>query len=122
MNVALLFHNRPTTLSLLTTPTLPCLPMYMHTQKHTHTCTHMYTHTHIYAHTHMYTHIHKHTASMCTRRPGIGGSKIVGGGGIGREGNWASESSPTLGCSIEISRDIYIYIYVGMSYVCRMSN
>ena len=35
--------------------------------------------------------------------------------------NWASEASPTLGCSIEISRDIYIYV-VGMSYVCRMSN
>ena len=36
--------------------------------------------------------------------------------------DWASEASPTLGCSIEISRDIYvyiIYIYVGMS---RMSN
>ena len=35
--------------------------------------------------------------------------------------NWASEASPTLGCSIEISRDICIYIciYVGMS---RMSN
>ena len=35
--------------------------------------------------------------------------------------NWASEASPTLGCSIEISRDIYIYVYmyVGMS---RMSN
>ena len=37
--------------------------------------------------------------------------------------NWASEASPTLGCSIEISRDIYIYMYiymyVGMS---RMSN
>ena len=33
--------------------------------------------------------------------------------------NWASEASPTLGCSIEISRDIYICIYVGMS---RMSN
>ena len=26
--------------------------------------------------------------------------------------NWASEASPTLGCSIEISRDIYIYIYI----------
>ena len=25
------------------------------------------------------------------------------------EHNWASEASPTLGCSIEISRDIYIY-------------
>ena len=32
--------------------------------------------------------------------------------------NWASEASPTLGCSIEISRDIY-YV-VGMSeYVCH---
>ena len=30
--------------------------------------------------------------------------------------NWASKASPTLGCSIEISRDIYV---VGMS---RMSN
>ena len=29
--------------------------------------------------------------------------------------NWASEASPTLGCSIEISRDIYLC-------VCRMSN
>ena len=27
--------------------------------------------------------------------------------------DWASEASPTLGCSIEISRDIYMY--VGMS-------
>ena len=35
--------------------------------------------------------------------------------------NWASEASPTLGCSIEILRDIYMYVYmyVGMS---RMSN
>ena len=33
--------------------------------------------------------------------------------------NWASEASPTLGCSIEISRDIYMYIYM---CVCRMSN
>ena len=31
--------------------------------------------------------------------------------------NWASGASPTLGCSIEISRDIYIY----MLSVCRMS-
>ena len=31
---------------------------------------------------------------------------------------WAREASPTLGCSIEISRDICIYV-VGMS---RMSN
>ena len=30
---------------------------------------------------------------------------------------WANEASPTLGCSIEISRDIYIYMYVCM-YVC----
>ena len=30
--------------------------------------------------------------------------------------NWASEASPTLGCSIEISRDICIYIYM---YICR---
>ena len=28
---------------------------------------------------------------------------------------WASEASPTLGCSIEISRDIYMYICI---YVC----
>ena len=28
--------------------------------------------------------------------------------------NWASEASPTLGCSIEISRDIYICMYVCM--------
>ena len=26
--------------------------------------------------------------------------------------NWASEASPTLGCSIEISRDIYMYMYI----------
>ena len=26
--------------------------------------------------------------------------------------NWASEASPTLGCSIEISRDIYIIYYI----------
>ena len=38
--------------------------------------------------------------------------------------NWASEASPTLGCSIEISRDIYIYIYIYIvcRYVCRVSN
>ena len=33
--------------------------------------------------------------------------------------NWASEASPTLGCSIKISRDIYIC--VGL-YVHRMST
>ena len=27
-------------------------------------------------------------------------------------GNWASEASPTVGCSIEISRDIYICMSV----------
>ena len=27
---------------------------------------------------------------------------------------WASEASPTLGCSIEISRDIYIYIFMSV--------
>ena len=30
---------------------------------------------------------------------------------------WASEASPTLGCSIEISRDIYVGMYVCLSYV-----
>ena len=34
--------------------------------------------------------------------------------------NWASEATPTLGCSIEISRDIYIYV-VGMSVVCQIN-
>ena len=29
---------------------------------------------------------------------------------------WASEASPTLGCSIEISHDIYIYV---CACVCR---
>ena len=28
---------------------------------------------------------------------------------------WASEASPTMGCSIEISRDIYLYMCVGWS-------
>ena len=31
--------------------------------------------------------------------------------------NWASEASPTLGCSIEISRDIYMYVCWYVSYV-----
>ena len=37
--------------------------------------------------------------------------------------NWASEASPTLGCSIEISRDIYIYMYIYMSVclVCQIN-
>ena len=37
--------------------------------------------------------------------------------------NWASETSPTLGCSIEISRDIYICIYICMSVclVCQIN-
>ena len=29
--------------------------------------------------------------------------------------SWASEASPTLGCSIEISRDIYIAYYTSKS-------
>ena len=40
--------------------------------------------------------------------------------------NWASEASPTLGCSIEISRDMYVGRSVGLSkgnpykkYVCQ---
>ena len=37
--------------------------------------------------------------------------------------NWASEASPTLGCSIEISRDIYIYVCVCLSWdKMRMQN
>ena len=34
------------------------------------------------------------------------------------ENCWASEASPTLGCSIEISRDIYMYVgrYVCLSW------
>ena len=46
--------------------------------------------------------------------------------------NWASEASPTLGCSIEISRDIYRYVclswskkrrrkYVGLTRACSKS-
>ena len=38
-------------------------------------------------------------------------------GSLRSPNNWASEASPTLGCSIEISRGMS----VGM-YVCRMSN
>ena len=39
-----------------------------------------------------------------------------------RISNWASEASPTLGCSIEISRDICCRYVVCLSYVvCRMS-
>ena len=48
------------------------------------------------------------------------------GGGIGNvlkkhdaSHNWASEASPTLGCSIEISGDIYMY--VGMSVVSQIN-
>ena len=36
--------------------------------------------------------------------------------------SWASEASPTLGCSIEISRDyIYVYIYICVSVVCQIT-
>ena len=38
------------------------------------------------------------------------------------QGNWASEASPTLGCSIEISRGMSVGMYVCLSYVSRMSN
>ena len=31
--------------------------------------------------------------------------------------NWGSEASPTLGCSIEILRDIYICMSVGLSTI-----
>ena len=33
--------------------------------------------------------------------------------------NWASEASPTLGCSIEISHDIYVSVG---RYVCRVQS
>ena len=37
--------------------------------------------------------------------------------------NWASEASPTLGCSIEILRDIYMYVcmYISVSVVCQIN-
>ena len=35
--------------------------------------------------------------------------------------NWASEANPFLGCSIEISRDIYIYMCVCVSVVCQIN-
>ena len=34
-------------------------------------------------------------------------------------GNWASEASPMLGCSIEISRDVYIAYYTSKSGICN---
>ena len=41
--------------------------------------------------------------------------QLVSGSGLDQTGltnsiSWASEASPTLGCSIKISRDIYIYV------------
>ena len=38
-------------------------------------------------------------------------------------GNWASEASPTLGCSIEISHDIYMSVCMSvcMSVVCQIN-
>ena len=40
----------------------------------------------------------------------------------GRDYNWASEASPTLGCSIEISRDICCrYAVCCMSVVCQIN-
>ena len=35
--------------------------------------------------------------------------------------NWASEVSPILGCSIEISRDIYMFIYMSVCLVCQIN-
>ena len=35
------------------------------------------------------------------------------------QGNWASEASPTLGCSIEISRGMSVGMYVCMSVVVQ---
>ena len=35
--------------------------------------------------------------------------------------DWASEASPTLGCSIEISRDIYMLSVCCMSVVCQIN-
>ena len=35
--------------------------------------------------------------------------------------HWASEASPTLGCSIEISRDIYMYVYMSICLVCQIN-
>ena len=37
--------------------------------------------------------------------------------------NWASEASPTLGCSIEILRDIYVSVSRSVGqYVCRVQK
>ena len=36
-----------------------------------------------------------------------------------RLGDWASEASPTLGCSIEILRDMYVYMSVCL--VCQIN-
>ena len=60
-----------------------------------------------------------HYISLSGRGQGSGWSQCgqVVGRHHGLNGNWASEASPTLGCSIEISRDIYI-----CACVCRMSN
>ena len=33
-------------------------------------------------------------------------------------GNWVSEASPTLGCSIEILRDLYMSVSRSVRYVC----
>ena len=40
---------------------------------------------------------------------------------VGTVDCWASEASPTLGCSIEISRDICCRSVVGMSVVCQIN-
>ena len=53
----------------------------------------------------------------------LGGTKIISSYELARphngnhfSSNWESEASPTLGCSIEISRDIYIYMSVCLSW------
>ena len=35
--------------------------------------------------------------------------------------NWASEANPTLGCSIEILRDIYMYVYMSVCLICQIN-
>ena len=36
-------------------------------------------------------------------------------------GNWASEASPTLGCSIEISGDIYMSVGMSVIVICQIN-
>ena len=42
--------------------------------------------------------------------------------GVAKVGNnWASEASPTLGCSIEILRDIYMSVCMYVCLVCKIN-